>query len=398
MPQDFSKLSVTLGDAGTIEAMPGIAALRPFSPQAVDFLNDLSRELLRADSGLGAGYSDVATFAFWCRKGSVMKMKEDYPNLESRLGKGIVFHSTPSNVAVNFAFSFASGLLAGNANIVRLPAKDFDQVRIITAAAAGLLTGKHKHLAPYLAFVKYPPDQRLHDYFSALCDVRVVWGGNETIRELRRSPLKPRATEIAFADRFSFSVLDADAYLDAEDKDAAANHFYNDTYFSDQNACTAPRIVIWTGEKKAEAKADFWPRVAALVREKYEYQPVQAVGKLNAFCLLAASHPGCLCISDDNALVRAELRAIDTDTKEYAYHSGFFMEYDAASLDDLLPMIDERCQTLSYFGNKEAITAWIMDRRPHGIDRVVPLGDTMNFTLVWDGTDLICAMSRVIRS
>jgi hypothetical protein len=229
-----------------------------------------------------------------------------------------------------------------------------------------------------------------------LCDTRVVWGGNETIKELRRSPLKPRANEIAFADRFSFSVIHAPDYLATEDKDRIIVNFYNDTYFSDQNACTAPRIVIWTGAGTESAREDFWKRLGALVREKYEYRPVQAVGKLNAFCLAAAGMEGARLIKEDNSLVRVELPEIDAETYRYAYHSGFFLEYCARSLDDIFPMIDERCQTLSYLGNREGILSWIMEKRPHGVDRVVPLGGTMDFTLVWDGTDLIYALSRVV--
>lgn len=80
---------------------------------------------------VGKEYFDIATFRFWRRKSALLREKEKYDDLSFRLGKGIVFHSTPSNVPVNFSFSFASGLLAGNANIVRLPAKDFDQVKII---------------------------------------------------------------------------------------------------------------------------------------------------------------------------------------------------------------------------------------------------------------------------
>jgi hypothetical protein len=271
-------------------------------------------------------------------------------------------------------------------------------VELICGAIEKLLSGRHEALRPYLCFVKYPPEQRIHDYFSALCDIRVVWGGNETIKELRNSPLKPRATEIAFADRFSFSVIDAPAYLAAEDKEQIVLRFYNDTYFSDQNACTAPRIVIWTGEDTESAREDFWKRLGLLVHEKYEYQPVQAVGKLNAFCLVAAEMEGAKRFMEDNALVRVELPRIDAEIYRYAYHSGFFLEYLARTLDDILPMIDERCQTLSYLGNRDEILSWLMDRRPHGVDRVVSLGATMDFTLVWDGTDLILALSRVISS
>ena len=34
--------------------------------------------------------------------------------------------------------------------------------------------------------------------------------------------------------------------------------------------------------------------------------------------------------------------------------------------------------------------------RPRGVDRIVPIGRTMDFSLMWDGYDLIRSMSRRI--
>ena len=82
----------------------------------------------------------------------------------------------------------------------------------------------------------------------------VVWGGNQTIAELRKSELPPRSGEVTFADRYSLAIIDADSYLTIENKAKVAEDFYNDTFFSDQNACTSPRLIIWIGEKKQEAK------------------------------------------------------------------------------------------------------------------------------------------------
>ena len=128
----LSGLEYVIGDDKTIEQMPSIPALPPFAEPVISFFNDLSKLVMKK----GREYSDVMTFGFWCRKAALLKEKENHHDLERRLGRGIVFHSTPSNVPVNCAFSFASGLLAGNANIVRLPAKDFPQVQIISDSTA----------------------------------------------------------------------------------------------------------------------------------------------------------------------------------------------------------------------------------------------------------------------
>ena len=384
------KGTYVIGGPETVEKMAGLKPLRPFDGKVIAFLNDLSGMLRRERE-----YPDAATFGFWCRKAALLQEKAKYDDLEERLGRGTVFHSTPSNVPVNFAFSFAAGLLAGNANIVRLPGKDFPQVGIICGAIKELLAGEHKALAPYIVFVKFPPDRELADAFSAVCSVRVIWGGDRTVAELRQSPIGPRTTEITFADRHSIAVINADAYLAEERKDAVIQAFWNDTYYSDQNACTSPRIVFWTGVEKAAAKADFWARVHDMAKEKYTLAPVQAVGKLDAFYTAAANVPVKLEAAEDMLVTRLRTEAAGPELMDYKYNSGFFFEQEIEGLGEIAGVCGLRCQTLTYFGvGKEELRAFLEEARPAGVDRIVPMGKSMDFSLVWDGYDLIRSMSR----
>lgn len=389
-------LQYVIGNSEVVAGMESIKPLPPFADCVLDFFNDLSKKLLK----YGREYSDVATFGFWCRKPALLKEKQKYDDVNSRLGKGVVFHSTPSNVPVNFAFSFAAGLLAGNANIVRIPGKPFEQVRIISDAIQELLNSSHTDIAPYIAFVKYPPMKEITDAFCSISTTRVVWGGDGTISEMRQSPLRPRANEITFADRHSIAVINADGYLAIGDKEKVAQDFYNDTYFSDQNACTAPRVIVWLGREKVKAKAEFWSYAHALVKEKYIMAPVQAVGKLTAF-YRAASQLNVNLVKDriydiDQLITRVKASQMNSLMK-YKYNSGFFFEYDSERLDEIMPLCDERCQTLTYCGvEREVLHDFIIRCRPRGVDRAVPMGKSMDFTLIWDGHDLIREMSRYI--
>lgn len=393
------KIKYAVGNAETTIDMENVKSLPPFADSAIDFFNDLSKLLLKT----GKKYSDVATFAFWCRKASLESYKAKYDDLNVRLGKGIVFHSTPSNVPVNFAFSFAAGLLSGNANIVRLPAKDFEQVTVICNAIKEILRENHANMAPYISMIKYAPSKELSDCFSLICDTRVVWGGDNTVAEMRRSPLKPRANEITFADRHSIAVIDVNAYDKATDKKAIANAFYNDTYFSDQNACTSPRLVVWYAKnsnltKVQEVKNEFWKILHGLVREKYTLTPVQAVGKLNALYKVAGKYD---VKKDndfrDNFITRVKINSIDERLMKFKYNSGFFFEYETDVLESIMPCCGEPCQTLSYYGlDPNELCAEMIRLAPHGVDRIVPIGKTMDFDLIWDGHDLIREMSRRI--
>lgn len=389
----LSGLEYVIGDKDVIEQMPNMAALPPFDDRVISFFNDLSKTIMKK----GRAFSDVMTFAFWCRKSALMAEKAKYQDLERRLGRGIVFHSTPSNVPVNCAFSFAAGLLAGNANIVRLPAKDFPQVKIICDSIKEVLETSHLDMMPYISMVKYPPSLEITNWFSSLCHSRVVWGGDATIAEIRQSPLKPRANEINFADRYSFAVIQGDEFLKSESKDKIIQNFYNDSYFSDQNACTAPRIVVWLGERKTEAKQLFWKMVLDYVKEYYKIAAVQTIGKLNALYKAATALSLKKVEFENPFLTRMQVGELDECLMDYRFNSGFFYEYDAKSLTDLLPIATNKSQTVTYYGlTREQIVKFVNEDHPHGIDRFVPMGKSMDFTLVWDGYDLIQSLSRIV--
>lgn len=202
MQQNLSKPSYLVGSAEIADAMPNLLAMPPFDARVLSFLQALSEKLRSV-----RGFSDVVTFSFWCRKAALNQAKALYDDLDCRIGRGVVFHIAPSNVPVNFAFSLVSGLLAGNANIVRVPSKEFPQVTLIATAIRELLAGEYSALAPYICLVRYLAEKGVNDTFSSLCDVRVIWGGDSTVAEVRRSPLKARATEITFADRYSLRSL-----------------------------------------------------------------------------------------------------------------------------------------------------------------------------------------------
>lgn len=391
MRTNFENLEYLVGSNQTIDDMLLARPFAPFADCIVDFLNALSKILMKK----GKNFSDIVTFGFWCRKSAILKQKERYDDLSSRIGRGIVFHSTPSNVAVNFAFSFASGLLAGNANIVRLPAKNFEQVEIICECVNDLLKSDFSNLAKYVCMLKYSSDEKITDFMSSICDTRIIWGGDQTIANIRKSPLGPRATEITFADRYSIAVICADEYLKMNNKDNIAINFYNDTYFSDQNACTSPRIIVWVGDEKEKAKEVFWENIEKMVVKEYEMAPVQVVGKLTALFKVGAARKVKLVPQKSQYITRIKADKMSSDLMDYKYNSGFFFEYDANDLSEILPICDKKCQTLTYLGiDPNNIKAFISEYRPDGVDRAVPMGKSMDFDLVWDGYDLIRELSR----
>lgn len=371
----------------------------PFSDSIIEFLSALSGSLMRDKAS--RLYPDVITFAYFCRKANLLKLKSEYTKNEIRLGRGIVFHIAPSNVPVNFGYTFVTGLLAGNKNIVRISSKEFPQVDLIIKHINIIAQQpEHQEVGSRLIFIKYDHSSEANTEFSAMADVRIIWGGDATISTIRKSELQPRAFDICFADRYSIAAINTDAIMVAENAEIKklAESFYNDIYLFDQNACTSPHIIFW---KKSEniiaAKKRFWNAVHKLVANKYNLQAVLSVDKLTAFYRQAVCMDSVKEEMPDNYVVRTQLYQLPNNIDSFRCAGGYFSEYDIDNLNEITPIITNRYQSLAYYGfSVNDLMAFVLENRLQGIDRIVPFGETTIFSLTWDGYNLIETLSRKI--
>lgn len=399
MQQNFNDLTMLFPTEFDIDSVRTKSALLPFSVEGIDFLNALAKELM-TDQQVRA-YPDVATFAFYCRKSNILKIKENYSSDSVlRLGRGVVFHIAPSNVPVNFAYSLVCGILSGNVNIVRVPSKEFEQVSIICNAIIKVAaTRNFAIITDRIFLVRFDRQSDYTASFSSLCDVRVIWGGDETISQIRKNNLPSRSFDVTFADRYSLCVINADRYILEPKPENTALGFYNDTYLFDQNACTAPHLVVWTGSDAnvRKSKEVFWNYLYQIVKQKqYVVQPVIAIDKLTALYNQAVEVDGIQKeTSIDNLIWRIQLNNLSIDLDDFRCSSGYFSEYQASSLGEIATIVNRKYQTLAYYGfNKDELKQFVLSVAPVGIDRIVPIGKTTDFSVIWDGYDLIRTLSR----
>lgn len=376
---------------------------KPYHNDVLGFLDAWSKLLLA--NPLSRAYPDVITFAFWIRKGNLKKYEENFISRNSdnsRLGRGIVFHIAPSNVPINFAYSLVVGLLAGNANVVKVPSREFPQIDLICSSLDKLCNDRQwEAFKASIKLVRYERSNRKWtDFFSSIADVRIIWGGDNTIEDVKRSKIPPRSFDIAFADRYSFCVLNADKLVVEPKIDDLARGFYNDTHLFDQNACTAPHLVVWLGTKVniQLAKQKFWVALESIIDIEYNLEPIVAVDKLTAFCREAIHEEGIVREpAKSNGIIRIQLDKLPADVTKLRGFGGYFNEYDTKDLNEIAPIVTRKFQTLSYYGvDKDELLSFVVDNSLVGIDRIVPIGKTLDFDVMWDGWDLITSLSRII--
>ena len=386
-------------DIGVIRQQP---PLRPFSEEALAFVEALSKALLRDPRF--RPFPELIAFGFWMRRRHVIELKELFDKQrDGRLWQahGLIFHIAPANVDTIFLYSFILSLLVGNANIVRISSKRNAQMEAIIALLDDLLAqDAHEAVRRRLAVVRYGHDDAMTAYFSANCDLRVIWGGDETVSAIRRVPLPPHARDLVFPDKFSIAVFDAAAVLYADDLDEVARNFANDAYWFGQMACSSPRIVLWRGAKDACARASdvFWTALEKHAgRVATDLEAADFVNKFVAESGISMWRKVKVRLGKNNLINVIRFDDIDDLPIEEHCGAGLFYEVFIPDLNKIPGLIGRKLQTVASFGIKAREWADLLSASPPlGIDRVVPVGEALTFSPVWDGHDLLREFCREI--
>ena len=415
---------------------PSAEADVPFSEEVMAFLDAFSKKIR---TSAVRTEPDAAALGFWCRRAHLEALKKKHETDTVRLGRGLVFHLAPSNVPMMFVYSYAVGLLAGNANIVRVSSRLNDTARQVAEILDNLMQEEaFQRVRERSSFIQYDRNDDITAEYLKRCDARVFWGGDETVQSMNMLPAPPHAVTLAFPDRWSFALFDEDYMEGLSDEEMASlvHRFYNDTFVMDQQGCSSPQMVVWLKsgnkeekENKAETGADeernaqtagadedrnaqtvgepgsetagkrFWQALAKEAEEDYIMDGYRAARKFERFCV-AAMQDDLLAGSErfgGNRVLVAKLSRMPE--KPFSEKGGFglFYEADAHSWEELLPLLARKVQTIVCAGiDRKALALFLAQHHAGGVDRLVEPGQALEMDTIWDGKDLIAALSRFI--
>jgi hypothetical protein len=376
--------------------------LRPFSNTIVAFCAEFSRALFREPAV--AQLPDLQALAFWMRKAEVVRLQQAFDAMATSdtllVPRGLVFHIPPANVDTMFVYSWLLALLTGNRNVIRLSTQETPQVALLCGTLSRVLCNAvFQSIRDTTVVIRYAHDAKITAAISARSDVRIIWGGNETVVALRAIPLPPHAKEITFPDRFSYAVFHAEKFrsLRQEERVDVVTRFFNDAYWFDQMACSAPRLIVWVGEAQDSKEAceafcaELW-RVSRMKR--YHVDTGLALQKILFAHTAILDHPVTSYTRYGNEVTLLRLDRLD-NVREEICGGGMFFNYFTHRLEELASFVARRDQTLTYFGfDAVEMRRFAASLNGRGIDRIVPVGQALSFHRFWDGYDMLQELTR----
>ena len=368
-----------------------------FNNNVISFLNEISKEVL--NNSKCKKFPDLVSFGFWCRENNIKKIFKNYSFFRNRMGRGTVLHISPSNVPTNFAYSMAFGLLSGNNNIVRLPSKNFLQVEALCSILKKISKKKtYKKSFKRFLIIKYENSDLISSELSKNVEARVIWGGDSTINKFKTFKTKPRCIDLAFANRYSISLIDSNNLGKLNSKNLAilAKKFYTDTYTMDQFGCSSPNSVFWLGKNNI-IKKNFWFQLRQIVNRGYNLDLSGANKKISNLMnyTLECNEKFKTDMQNFN-LVTIKSNKLNFDNFANL-NFGTFLEINLKDINHLQKYTSEKLQTITYYGiDYKNIKKFIIRNKIKGIDRIVPIGRAFDITPEWDGIDIISSLSRTI--
>jgi hypothetical protein len=301
-----------------------------------------------------------------------------------------------------FVYAWALSALAGNRNVVRVSDRGGEATGAVLAALAQSLATADSVVAWTQRIVSYDHrDEAATSALSAACDLRVLWGGDRAIDDIRRLPPRPSARDLTFPNRSSFAAICATAFLstDTPERKRVVEAFHSDPYLFGQAACASPGTIFWIGT--AEDVADAQVAFTALLTQTVEVRgpradEAMAIQKQVATYGLVAEG-----IADDVRFIGNEIAPVRLATPvclpRRRLGTGTFPHLRLDSLDERLPMLRRQDQTLTYFGfTADEMVSFAQRAGGRGIDRIVPMWRALEFSTVWDGYDLLREFTRLV--
>ena len=384
------------------DSLVSVESISPFDSRSVAFVNQFSKKLLlRIDI---RNYPELAVLATFFKKKNVEMQERLYMHSDTgsvNLARGVVLHIAPANVDSIFLYSSLISLLCGNVNIIRLSQRTNEQLTILLEILNELMIGEFSWVKKRLILLTYPHDDFITKAFSKRCNARVVWGGDETVSNIRKIEMRPTAVEICFPDRFSSCVIKSERINHASDEElvTVAKKFYNDTVWFAQQACSSPRMLAWVGSTDdcVLAKNRFWSVYdELLVAMDFENSGSMSMDRLVSCCLVASVSESKLGSSVGSFPLRLEVTTKISDTiKSFHGGNGLFVEKEFCILNDFISTITDKDQTLSYFGFCNDELTLVTNQLPFDAGaRFVKIGSALDFSPIWDGVNLYAFYTR----
>ena len=307
------------------------------------------------------------------------------------LPRGLVCHWIAGNVPLLGMFSWALSALLGNTNAIRLSSRQADTMTPLLEVLAET-TAAGRQMADETLVCSFPRDlEAAHKALSDAADVRIAWGGQESIESVRRLPCRWDCDDIVMGPRVSVAVVDP-----ALATPANVSRLATDVVFFDQAACSSPQVIFVRGtpgeapfeQFLAELSRAMGEQTARFPRHSLDFGETYRIELDRARALMV----GGAILRDDST--RWTIAILDRVHPQLACTNCFVQVVPCVDWQPVWDFLPENIQTIVTLLPASEFGQFTEQVARRGACRFPIPGTGNHFDVPWDGIPLVSRLTR----
>jgi len=315
--------------------------------------------------------------------------------------RGLACHWVANNVTTLGIFSVLLAILSKNSSLVKASLINKDHLLKILAKLDEVRCEKDGRslsgavIAASVAVVTFEGrDINSSSKFSQVADIKVVWGGAESVAAISSLPSRSSCELILFGPKYSLGVMDRE-FSQQKDLALKLRPFARDVMLFDQMACSSPQVLF------VEKGGRDLNEVAAALKEAFQSQRGITIGGMaEDICAKVINARGRYLLDVDRNVVSSHdlswtILIDNEDSFPDPVHGRCLFLRSVDDLDRVSAQITHNVQAVELlFTDEEKMIKFSDKATAVGADRIILSGGAHDFSLPWDGMKVLNRMVR----
>jgi len=307
--------------------------------------------------------------------------------------RGLVCHWLAGNVQILGMFALVQSIISKNVNLLKVSSRDdgvftdllneFNGV-IYTTESGYTITGDD--LLKTIAVVYFNHHaEKLGEEMSKQADVRIAWGGRESVEAVAGYPAQYDAETVIFGPKLSYSVIAKEELSSPQEAKKLARKVSVDVSVFDQTGCASPHNLYI--EKGGVVSPEEFVNILGDSMQKTEIQipkPMMSPEQVSQIHSIRGVYDFKGAVKGSDSMSWTILLD-DLDEIDKPVYSRVLFVHQVDSIFDSLKYIDENIQTIGIAAPEEKAIAYANEATKRGVMRLPLIGRMLNFEMPWDG-------------
>lgn len=307
--------------------------------------------------------------------------------------RGLVCHWLAGNVQILGMFALVQSIISKNVNLLKVSSRDdgvftdilneFKGVSYTTIDGHTITGDDLLKTISVVYFNRY--SDKLGQEMSKEADVRIAWGGRESVETVSNYPARYDAETVIFGPKLSFSVIAKEELSSVQEARKLARKVSVDVSVFDQTGCASPHN-LYIEEGGVVSPEEFSDILGdSMIKTELQIpKPLMSPEQVSQIHSVRG-------VYDFKGMVKGSenmswtILLDDLDEIDKPVYSRVLFMHKVKSIFDSLKFVDENTQTIGIAAPEEKALDFATEATRRGVMRLPLIGRMLNFEMPWDG-------------